>query len=177
MIQAFDAPWPIIQANAIYLVSCLVSLSDDQRILALYQSQVLFNESSSLTFFFKIKKYWVLTKRFYLHIGVWYVDGEDESITRRNRASCMLFSTWPITKINQFSSMENSSTRFKVITIQAWSRNGQRINGNDWSPSVWTLPSFFFFLLQVDWIYKAIMASILKLKTAMQQAGKIQQAG
>ncbi|KAJ6913534.1 hypothetical protein NC651_015917 [Populus alba x Populus x berolinensis] len=39
-IQAFDAPWPIIQANAIYLVSCLVSLSDDQRILALYQSQV-----------------------------------------------------------------------------------------------------------------------------------------
>ncbi|KAF9680217.1 hypothetical protein SADUNF_Sadunf06G0098200 [Salix dunnii] len=39
-IQAFDAPWPIIQANAIYLVSCLVSLSDDQRILALYQTQV-----------------------------------------------------------------------------------------------------------------------------------------
>lgn len=128
-------------------------------------------------FILKIKKYWVLTKRFYLHIGVWYVDGEDESITRRNRASCMLFSTWPITKINQFSSMENSSTRFKVITIQAWSRNGQRINGNDWSSSVWTLPSFFFFLLQVDWIYKAIMASILKLKTAMQQAGKMQQAG
>uniref|UniRef100_A0A6N2K963 Uncharacterized protein n=1 Tax=Salix viminalis TaxID=40686 RepID=A0A6N2K963_SALVM len=39
-IQAFDAPWPIIQANAIYLVSCLVSLSDDQRILSLYQTQV-----------------------------------------------------------------------------------------------------------------------------------------
>ncbi|KAJ6331303.1 hypothetical protein OIU76_009810 [Salix suchowensis] len=29
-----------IQANAIYLVSCLVSLSDDQRILSLYQTQV-----------------------------------------------------------------------------------------------------------------------------------------
>jgi hypothetical protein len=56
MMQAFDAPWPIIQANAIYLVSCLVSLSDDQRILALYQTQVLFNESSSLTFFLKDKK-------------------------------------------------------------------------------------------------------------------------
>lgn len=123
-------------------------------------------------FILKIKKYWVLTKRFYLHIGVWYVDGEDESITRRNRASCMLFSTWPITKINQFSSMENSSTRFKVIAIQAWSRNGQRINGNDWSSSVWTLPSFFFFLLQVDWIYKAIMASILKLKRQCNRQAK-----
>ncbi|KAJ4833816.1 Protein SHOOT GRAVITROPISM 6 [Turnera subulata] len=40
IIQAFDAPWPIIQANAIYFASSMLSFSDDQRILALYYSQV-----------------------------------------------------------------------------------------------------------------------------------------
>lgn len=39
-IQAFDAPWPIIQANAMYFCSCMLSQTDDQRILALYYSQV-----------------------------------------------------------------------------------------------------------------------------------------
>ncbi|EHA8588354.1 putative protein SHOOT GRAVITROPISM 6 [Cocos nucifera] len=39
-IQAFDAPWPVIQANAIYFSSCMLSLSDDQRTLAPYFSQV-----------------------------------------------------------------------------------------------------------------------------------------
>ncbi|XP_017977199.1 PREDICTED: protein SHOOT GRAVITROPISM 6 isoform X5 [Theobroma cacao] len=39
-IQAFDAPWPIIQANAIYVSSSIVSLSNDQHILALYFTQV-----------------------------------------------------------------------------------------------------------------------------------------
>ncbi|XP_022767237.1 protein SHOOT GRAVITROPISM 6-like isoform X7 [Durio zibethinus] len=39
-IQAFDAPWPIIQANAIYVSSSILSLSDDQHILALYFAQV-----------------------------------------------------------------------------------------------------------------------------------------
>uniref|UniRef100_A0A2C9VCM9 Uncharacterized protein n=1 Tax=Manihot esculenta TaxID=3983 RepID=A0A2C9VCM9_MANES len=39
-IQALDAPWPIIQANAIYLASSMLSLSDDQRILILYYAQV-----------------------------------------------------------------------------------------------------------------------------------------
>ncbi|XP_021677399.2 protein SHOOT GRAVITROPISM 6 isoform X1 [Hevea brasiliensis] len=39
-IQALDAPWPIIQANAIYLASSMLSLSDDQRILALYYTKV-----------------------------------------------------------------------------------------------------------------------------------------
>ncbi|KDP29202.1 hypothetical protein JCGZ_16591 [Jatropha curcas] len=39
-IQAIDAPWPIIQANAIYLASSILSLSDDPRILALYYAQV-----------------------------------------------------------------------------------------------------------------------------------------
>ncbi|KAK8685539.1 hypothetical protein V6N13_041539 [Hibiscus sabdariffa] len=39
-IQAFDAPWPIIQANAIYVSSSILSLSDDQNILALYYAQV-----------------------------------------------------------------------------------------------------------------------------------------
>ncbi|XP_050226540.1 protein SHOOT GRAVITROPISM 6 [Mercurialis annua] len=40
MIQALEAPWPIIQANAIYLASSMLSLSDDQRIFALYYAQV-----------------------------------------------------------------------------------------------------------------------------------------
>ncbi|KAK8553862.1 hypothetical protein V6N12_030844 [Hibiscus sabdariffa] len=39
-IQAFDAPWPIIQANAIYVSSSILSLSDDPNILALYYAQV-----------------------------------------------------------------------------------------------------------------------------------------
>ncbi|CAN1770484.1 Protein SHOOT GRAVITROPISM 6 [Linum perenne] len=39
-IQAFDSPWPVIQANAIYLVSSFLSVSEDQRTLALYYSQV-----------------------------------------------------------------------------------------------------------------------------------------
>ncbi|KAJ8753981.1 hypothetical protein K2173_001879 [Erythroxylum novogranatense] len=40
ILQAFDAPWPVIQANAIYFASSVLSLSDDQRILALYYVQV-----------------------------------------------------------------------------------------------------------------------------------------
>ncbi|KAJ8438692.1 hypothetical protein Cgig2_011875 [Carnegiea gigantea] len=39
-IQAFDAPWPIIQANAIYFSGSMLSQTDDQRILSLYYSQV-----------------------------------------------------------------------------------------------------------------------------------------
>ncbi|KAG4916386.1 hypothetical protein JHK87_053943 [Glycine soja] len=39
-VQAFDAPWPIIQANAIYFCSSMLSLSDNQHILAVYHSQV-----------------------------------------------------------------------------------------------------------------------------------------
>lgn len=39
-IQAFDAPWPVIQANAVCLVSCMLSFLDDQRFLAPYFSQV-----------------------------------------------------------------------------------------------------------------------------------------
>ncbi|KAL6585414.1 Protein SHOOT GRAVITROPISM 6 [Orobanche minor] len=39
-IQAFEAPWPVIQANAIYLCSSIISFSSDQHISALYQSQV-----------------------------------------------------------------------------------------------------------------------------------------
>ncbi|XP_041024886.1 protein SHOOT GRAVITROPISM 6 isoform X2 [Juglans microcarpa x Juglans regia] len=39
-IQAFDAPWPVIQANAIYFSSSMLSLSDDQHILARYYTQV-----------------------------------------------------------------------------------------------------------------------------------------
>ncbi|KAI4300360.1 hypothetical protein L6164_033748 [Bauhinia variegata] len=39
-VQAFDAPWPLIQANAIYFSSSILSLSDDQHILALYHTKV-----------------------------------------------------------------------------------------------------------------------------------------
>ncbi|KAF8005603.1 hypothetical protein BT93_K0021 [Corymbia citriodora subsp. variegata] len=39
-IQAFDAPWPIIQANAIYFACSFLSLSDDQHILTVYYTQV-----------------------------------------------------------------------------------------------------------------------------------------
>ncbi|KAG2686384.1 hypothetical protein I3760_09G003000 [Carya illinoinensis] len=39
-IQAFDAPWPVIQANAIYFSSSMLSLSDDQHILSRYYAQV-----------------------------------------------------------------------------------------------------------------------------------------
>ncbi|WOH06122.1 hypothetical protein DCAR_0625545 [Daucus carota subsp. sativus] len=40
IVQAFDAPWPVIQANAIYLSSSMLALSDDHHISALYSSQV-----------------------------------------------------------------------------------------------------------------------------------------
>ncbi|XP_059462470.1 protein SHOOT GRAVITROPISM 6 isoform X2 [Corylus avellana] len=39
-IQAFDTPWPIIQANAVYFSSSMLSLSDDQNILSRYYTQV-----------------------------------------------------------------------------------------------------------------------------------------
>lgn len=40
-VQAFEAPWPVIQANAIYLCSSVISVSNDQHISALYHSQVV----------------------------------------------------------------------------------------------------------------------------------------
>ncbi|KAG6412080.1 hypothetical protein SASPL_124746 [Salvia splendens] len=40
LIQAFEAPWPVIQANAIYLCSSIVAFSSVQHISTLYLSQV-----------------------------------------------------------------------------------------------------------------------------------------
>ncbi|XP_073526484.1 uncharacterized protein [Phyllobates terribilis] len=40
IVQAFDAPWPIIQANAIYFSSCILSEIEDNRVLTLYYTQV-----------------------------------------------------------------------------------------------------------------------------------------
>ncbi|KAK9158693.1 hypothetical protein Scep_005267 [Stephania cephalantha] len=40
VIQSFDAPWPTIQANAVYFSSSMLSHSDDPRILAPYLTQV-----------------------------------------------------------------------------------------------------------------------------------------
>ncbi|KZV15223.1 protein SHOOT GRAVITROPISM 6, partial [Dorcoceras hygrometricum] len=40
IIQAFEAPWPVIQANAIYLCSSVISVTNDQHISTLYHSQV-----------------------------------------------------------------------------------------------------------------------------------------
>lgn len=39
-IQGFDAPWPVIQANAVYLCSCMIAISNDQHVPAVYQNQV-----------------------------------------------------------------------------------------------------------------------------------------
>ncbi|KAI4349077.1 hypothetical protein L6164_009717 [Bauhinia variegata] len=39
-VQAFDVPWPLIQANAIYFSSSMLCLSDNQQNLALYHTQV-----------------------------------------------------------------------------------------------------------------------------------------
>ncbi|KAL3825838.1 hypothetical protein ACJIZ3_021867 [Penstemon smallii] len=40
IIQAFEAPWPVIQANAIYLCSCIIAFSKDQHISTHYHGQV-----------------------------------------------------------------------------------------------------------------------------------------
>ncbi|XP_057785671.1 protein SHOOT GRAVITROPISM 6 isoform X1 [Salvia miltiorrhiza] len=40
LIQAFEAPWPVIQANAIYLCSSIIAFSSVQHISTLYLSQV-----------------------------------------------------------------------------------------------------------------------------------------
>ncbi|XP_015088375.1 protein SHOOT GRAVITROPISM 6 isoform X1 [Solanum pennellii] len=40
IIQAFDAPWPVVQANAVYLCSSVLSLSDDKHISSHYYNQV-----------------------------------------------------------------------------------------------------------------------------------------
>ncbi|XP_060967685.1 protein SHOOT GRAVITROPISM 6 [Cannabis sativa] len=34
IVKVFDAPWPVIQANAIYFFSSMLSFSDDEHILA-----------------------------------------------------------------------------------------------------------------------------------------------
>ncbi|XP_010546529.1 PREDICTED: protein SHOOT GRAVITROPISM 6 isoform X2 [Tarenaya hassleriana] len=39
-IQAFDTPWPVIQANAIHFATTMLSLSEDQHIISLYYPQV-----------------------------------------------------------------------------------------------------------------------------------------
>ncbi|XP_015088376.1 protein SHOOT GRAVITROPISM 6 isoform X3 [Solanum pennellii] len=39
IIQAFDAPWPVVQANAVYLCSSVLSLSDDKHISSHYYNQ------------------------------------------------------------------------------------------------------------------------------------------
>ena len=46
--QAFDAPWLIIQANAIYFSSCTLSLSDDHHILNQYYALVSFRHECYL---------------------------------------------------------------------------------------------------------------------------------
>ncbi|XP_022977462.1 protein SHOOT GRAVITROPISM 6 isoform X3 [Cucurbita maxima] len=39
-IKAFDAPWPMIQANAIYFSSSMLALTDDPHVLSLHYTQV-----------------------------------------------------------------------------------------------------------------------------------------
>ncbi|KAJ8532794.1 hypothetical protein K7X08_015683 [Anisodus acutangulus] len=40
IIQAFDAPWPVVQANAVYICSSVLALSDDKHISSHYYNQV-----------------------------------------------------------------------------------------------------------------------------------------
>ncbi|KAI5680712.1 hypothetical protein M9H77_01939 [Catharanthus roseus] len=40
LIQGFDAPWPVIQANAVYLCSSTIAISDYQHMSAVYCNQV-----------------------------------------------------------------------------------------------------------------------------------------
>ncbi|CAN8284973.1 unnamed protein product [Cochlearia groenlandica] len=48
-IQAFDAPWPVIQANAIHFSTTMLSLSEDQHIISLYYPQVFETLVSKMT--------------------------------------------------------------------------------------------------------------------------------
>ncbi|KFK36555.1 hypothetical protein AALP_AA4G138800 [Arabis alpina] len=48
-IQAFDAPWPVIQANAIHFATTMLSLSEDQHIISLYYPQVFETLVSKMT--------------------------------------------------------------------------------------------------------------------------------
>lgn len=40
LLQAFESPWPIIQANAAYFAGCLLSQAKDPKYLAIYLPQV-----------------------------------------------------------------------------------------------------------------------------------------
>ena len=40
VLQAFESPWPLVQANAAYFAACLLSEISDSKPLALYLSQV-----------------------------------------------------------------------------------------------------------------------------------------
>lgn len=54
--QAFDAPWPVIQANAVYLCSSMLAVSEDQHISALYYSQVIIRCVNPLSFLLNFSK-------------------------------------------------------------------------------------------------------------------------
>jgi hypothetical protein len=41
VLQAFESPWPLIQANAAYFAGCLLSELSDTRPLAVYLPKVL----------------------------------------------------------------------------------------------------------------------------------------
>lgn len=61
-VQAFEAPWPIIQANAIYLCSCIIAFSNDQHIAALYHNQVdllSFNRQTNFTRNTLLIRFWM----------------------------------------------------------------------------------------------------------------------
>ena len=76
MWQALDAPWPIIQANAIYFSSCMLSLSDDQHILTLYYPQVIFRHE--LSFYVITKTNMACSQKLCLHLGIWNISRQNE---------------------------------------------------------------------------------------------------
>ena len=84
-MQAFDAPCPVVQANAVYLCSSMLALSEDQCISPLYCNQVTSN--FQMTNVLLSKTYGICMPKFdwaCLLLGAWNVDQQDESVSRCN---------------------------------------------------------------------------------------------
>jgi hypothetical protein len=58
VLQAFESPWPLIQANAAYFAGCLLSELSDTRALAVYLPKVLTS----------LLPEWVLVQRIWLWV-------------------------------------------------------------------------------------------------------------
>lgn len=64
-MQGFDAPWPVIQANAVYLCSSTIAISDYQHMSAVYCNQVIIHQKRTFLFQINLHK----TKSSYNNCG------------------------------------------------------------------------------------------------------------